>query len=59
MALSTGVIGNDPYLLFANQYAINRINLNGSSFETIVLGEEGAAFIGMDYNYRFITKFVM
>ena len=48
-------LGNETYLLFANVFEINRVSLNGSSFQTVYNDSVSSVIVGLDYHYRLDT----
>ena len=48
-SFSTG----DTYLLFGNTYHINRVSVDGSSFEVLYTDQPLGGIVGLDYDYRY------
>ena len=44
----------DTYLLFANSYHINRVSVDGTSFEILYDDPFFGGIVGLDFNYRYI-----
>ena len=44
----------ETYLLFANSYHINRVSVNGSSFEILYSEQFSGGIVALDYDYRWI-----
>ncbi|CAI8032996.1 Low-density lipoprotein receptor-related protein 1, partial [Geodia barretti] len=42
----------ETYLLFANSYHINRVSVNGSSFEILYSEQFSGGIVALDYDYR-------
>ena len=42
----------ETYLLFANSHHINRVSVNGSSFEILYSEQFSGGIVALDYDYR-------